>query len=259
MILMIRASIWQWDRHKQKEVYIASMQQRLLAPVQDLQDLLSQNSNLSELLHRRAWVKGNFDFAHEILIRNRKLDDMPGTHVLTPLKLENSDLRILVNRGFIPLAFSDKNQRHRFQREAPGKIPVLLKESAQLKWLAPADPPAGPPHPWVDAWLRPNLPEIQKQMPYQILSIYGELMPGNQDQLKSEDLISDTSGREELLVMGLKSINDQKLLSPEELRKYPLPAHDTVISPGRHFGYVFEWAFMALMTFLIGVVLQLKR
>ena len=41
--------------------------------------------------------------------------------------------------------------------------------------------------------------------------------------------------------------------------KYPIPVYDTVIPPGRHLGYVFEWAVMALMTFLICLILQFKR
>jgi hypothetical protein len=41
--------------------------------------------------------------------------------------------------------------------------------------------------------------------------------------------------------------------------EYPFPAYDTTPPPDIHIGYVYEWAFMALLTFLIGLVLQFRR
>ena len=53
------------------------------------------------VLYRKLEVQGVFDDAHTILIDNRVLDGVAGYHVLTPLKIDGSQLAILVNRGWV--------------------------------------------------------------------------------------------------------------------------------------------------------------
>ena len=53
------------------------------------------------LLYRKVEMRGVFDPAHEILLDNRVQNGIAGYHVLTPLKIEGSDMHMLVNRGWI--------------------------------------------------------------------------------------------------------------------------------------------------------------
>ena len=46
-------------------------------------------------------VVGTYDAQHQIFLDNRQENDQPGVHVITPLKIEGSDTRILVNRGWV--------------------------------------------------------------------------------------------------------------------------------------------------------------
>ena len=64
-------------------------------------------------------------------------------------------------------------------------------------------------------------------------------------------------GKDELFFLPAK---ENVIRAPSEIPNYdwPVPVFNTVIPPGRHFGYVFEWAIMALMTALICLVLQLR-
>ena len=47
---------------------------------------------------------GRFEQAHQLFLENRKYQGRNGYHVVTPLKMDNSDIRVLVNRGWVPLA-----------------------------------------------------------------------------------------------------------------------------------------------------------
>lgn len=46
-------------------------------------------------------VTGTYEPQWQIFLDNRQENDLPGVHVITPLKIDGSDTRILVNRGWI--------------------------------------------------------------------------------------------------------------------------------------------------------------
>ena len=46
-------------------------------------------------------VVGTYDVEHQIFLDNRQENDQPGVHVITPLKIEGSETRILINRGWV--------------------------------------------------------------------------------------------------------------------------------------------------------------
>jgi len=257
---MIRASFWQWDRHQKKQVYIQQLNSRLQEPVQPIAALLDQieGGPLEAIVHRRILVSGTFDFAHEIVLRNRRLGDDPGVFVLTPLRLEGSAKVVLVNRGFVPLALSAREERLQFQRPQTVEFTGLIKESVAHRWLAPRDPESGRELPWVDAWLRVDIASIQKQLPYPLLPIWLEIMDGEDLSVAQGKMVESRSGRDELLFLGGARVNMVQQPITHADRDYPLAVYDSVIPPGRHLGYVYEWAFMALITVLIGIILQLR-
>ncbi len=46
-------------------------------------------------------VSGYFEPQNQIFLDNRQEGDLPGVHVITPLKIDGSETRILVNRGWV--------------------------------------------------------------------------------------------------------------------------------------------------------------
>ncbi|MBK9441475.1 MAG: SURF1 family protein [Comamonadaceae bacterium] len=46
-------------------------------------------------------VRGQFEPQHQVFLDNRQLDGQPGLHVITPLKIDGSNTRILINRGWV--------------------------------------------------------------------------------------------------------------------------------------------------------------
>lgn len=55
-----------------------------------------------ELRFRRVTVRGYYETAHEVLVDNRMHQGYPGYHVITPLRIEGGEVRVLVNRGWVP-------------------------------------------------------------------------------------------------------------------------------------------------------------
>ena len=100
---MVYASIWQWDRHLQKQDLIKRLHETLTLEPIPLSELVTQSPKWEDLTFRRVKLSGAYDFSHETILRNRNLEGRAGAHAITPLKLDSSDTYILVDRGFIPL------------------------------------------------------------------------------------------------------------------------------------------------------------
>jgi surfeit locus 1 family protein len=257
---MVRASIWQWDRHLEKQQLITTLRSTLKQEVADLAALATSNPNWDEQIWRRVRLSGTFDFDREVIVRrNRGEKEHAGFHVITPLKLDQSDLYVLVDRGFIPLGRHEREYRKRYQTKQHVDIYGLVKASSEPKMFAPNDPEAGIDKPWVDLWIRVNIEAMSKQLPYAVLPIYLEVMKDPEDPLLADRIVKEGSaGRNDVLALtGQKSANNLGLDSPD--LEYPLPHFDTTPPPDIHLGYVYEWGFMALLTLGIGLIAQLKR
>ncbi|MBX7143631.1 MAG: SURF1 family protein [Oligoflexia bacterium] len=258
--IFLRLSYWQYERHQWKLGYIASMRSRLEQSEINLGQLPNTpQQNWEELVFRKARAEGSYDFSHEVILRNRSYGSAMGVHALTPLRIKNSNSYVLVDRGFIPLSHSSLEARKPFQVHEDTTFVGLIKAGASPKFLAPKDPPSGPGLPWVDAWLRVDIQAIEKQLPYKLLPIYLEIMETQDAKAVEQKMLDARDGREEMFMLAPKEGLMQLAQDDIAPGKYPLPVFDTIIPPGRHFGYIFEWAAMALMTLLACLVLQLKR
>jgi cytochrome oxidase assembly protein ShyY1 len=258
-VLMLRLSFWQWTRHLDKKSYIELLNSRLERPVTKLTELTeAELAAWPNLTHRRLAISGSYDFSNEMLLMNRSYGDYQGVHVLTPLKI-NNQTAILVDRGFLPLQQSRQFERKLFQRPKKVSFTGLVKEPKQKTFfLAPSDPETGPNKPWADAFLRVDLERIQKQLPYKLLPFYVEIMNTEAGAQVTNQIVKSDSKKNDLFFLPMKM--DQIAGKPDlDPKLLPIATFDTVIPPGRHFGYVFEWGVMALMTILIGIVLQFRR
>lgn len=258
---MLRLAWWQWERHLQKLEFVHSIEQRLELPPESLGALVptlpEAGFDFDALDYRRATISGTYDFEHEVVLRNRRLDGAPGVYVLTPLRLEGREERLLVTRGFVPLSVAGQEKRGEFQRPPEQSFVGLLKRPIPRKFLSPQDPPTGPGLPRVDQWLRVDLEGIAKQLPYPLLPVYAEIMSAGDLAETEKKIVRTEKGREELLFLGFREQN----VGLPDVRPgltYPVPVYDAVIPAGRHLGYVYEWSFMAFSTVLIGLIIQLR-
>jgi surfeit locus 1 family protein len=260
--LMFYASYWQYTKYIAKTAYVQELDNRIKLPIENLESILALNPDLGAILNRKVKISGEWDYAHEIIIRNRKHEGKAGVLVLTPLKLRApAGSTVLVNRGFIPISHSNPENRKIFQAEIKAEqISGLIKASVAKKFLAPPDPISGLDKAWVDAWLRIDIESISKQMPYPLIPFYIETLPVDNLGLDSSKMLLTKSDKDQILFMpgaGQASLNS--IHSQEDLSKYPIPFYDPIVPPDRHFSYIFEWAIMGLMVIAAAIIIQLKR
>ena len=90
---------WQSDKAQQKKVLLAIYDAREAESSTWLKpDLV----NGEEYRYKKIKVRGHFDVTRQILLDNRVHDSEAGYHVVTPLKIEDSEIYVLVNRGWVP-------------------------------------------------------------------------------------------------------------------------------------------------------------
>jgi surfeit locus 1 family protein len=63
-----------------------------------------------ELVHRQVALRGTWDAGHTIFLDNRQMRGAPGFYVVTPLKLEGSSRAVLVQRGWAPRNFDQRDR-----------------------------------------------------------------------------------------------------------------------------------------------------
>src|SRR5918999_6369661 len=103
VLLFTRLGFWQLERAQQKQALRATVQSRTELPPLVLHDLLF---NHKELRFRKVLARGTFDPEQQILLDNRTYQGRAGYHVVTPLRLSASGIRVLVNRGWVELGRS---------------------------------------------------------------------------------------------------------------------------------------------------------
>jgi surfeit locus 1 family protein len=173
VIVLCRLGIWQLDRLAQRHAQNALIDAQIAAPAMTLTGA-PINSNVLD--YRRVRVRGVYDSAQEVVLRNRALDGVPGVDLITPLRLAGSAQAVLVDRGWVPLDQSAPAARRAF--DEPGEVTIEgVARRAQTYTGGPVDPPLSPDRPRLDAWFRVDIPRIQQQLGYPLLTVFIEQQP----------------------------------------------------------------------------------
>jgi surfeit locus 1 family protein len=218
--VMTGLGVWQLQRLSQRRAENAVLAARLAQPPLDLNAVAAPRPEE----YQPVRVTGSYDFAQEIVLRNRAYSESPGVHVLTPLRLTGSEQVVLVDRGWLPYTEAEPAARAAYQTPS-GEVTVTgLVRLSQARTAAflPADPTPSPDHPRLDAWFWPNLTEIGAQLPYPLLPFYVEADP------------------------------------PAVRGALPFPSHDYDLSDGPHLSYALQW-FGFTATLLIGSVVLWRQ
>lgn len=139
--LLLGLGLWQLDRSAEKETLAAELEQMRGLPPMELTAITASGPIPA---HRRLFAEGTFEPEGQIFLENRRQGGRIGFHVLTPLRLAGSDLRLMVNRGWIPAAGTEPS---------PAPVPdgkVRVEGIGQLP-----HPPAialGNPADWGQRW-----------------------------------------------------------------------------------------------------------
>ncbi|WP_194720588.1 SURF1 family protein [Noviherbaspirillum malthae] len=96
---------WQTRRAHEKEAIEAKLQERSHSAVLALD---GAPKNAGEMEYRRVSAKGSFVGNWTIYLENRPYQGSPGFYVLSPLKIDGSDMHILVVRGWVKRDATDR-------------------------------------------------------------------------------------------------------------------------------------------------------
>jgi surfeit locus 1 family protein len=177
-LVCCRLGIWQLDRLAQRRAQNALIDERMARPAVVLDGAPIDPNALDYL---RVEVRGVYDPAQEIVLRNRALNGAPGVHVLTPLRLDGSDAAVLVDRGWLPLELSAPAARQAYTAP-PGLVVVQgVARRSQTDAGGPADPPLPAGESRRDAWFRVDIAAIERQAGYRLLPVFAEQQPAPGD------------------------------------------------------------------------------
>ncbi len=100
---------WQLDRAAQKEALAQMRAERSALPAIDASALQGLDEQaLQALLYRPIVLRGRWLAEQTVWLENRQMGGRTGFHVLTPLQLQGSAQVLLVQRGWAPRNFIDR-------------------------------------------------------------------------------------------------------------------------------------------------------
>lgn len=97
--VFISLGLWQWRKFEAKTALQAELDARSRSAVVAMP---ITPVDAESLRYHRVSLRGSFEPEGQIFIDNRVHREQAGYHVVTPLRLAGSDMRVLVNRGWIP-------------------------------------------------------------------------------------------------------------------------------------------------------------
>jgi surfeit locus 1 family protein len=168
MALLARLGIWQLDRLEQRRARNAEIVEQLALPPLPLNGQ-PLPADLTDLKYRRASITGEFDFSHQVGLKNQNWMDAPGIHLITPLPIEGTSQAVLVDRGWLPLDQATPESWEAYDEAGPVTITGFIQTSQTLPGGRSTPTPLVGPQ---SEWYRVDIQAIQAQMPYELLPVY---------------------------------------------------------------------------------------
>ncbi len=148
--VLLALGFWQLQRAAEKRALQHEYDARAIEEPVTLAPYLQE---AADLRFRRVRVRGQYDPHYQLLLDNRIYRGRPGYHVLTPLRIDGSEVRVLINRGWIALG------------ESRAQLPSFDTPSGPLELIGVATVPSdrhfmlGTPAP-----LTPEVPTVWQQL-----------------------------------------------------------------------------------------------
>ncbi|RRR65655.1 MAG: SURF1 family protein [Candidatus Viridilinea halotolerans] len=218
-VMLLTLGFWQLGRLEERRAANALRVAALDAPPLALTFV---NADGAALAGRKVYVHGTFINSESVVLRGRRsTSGVDGVHLLTPLRLRDSDAAVLVDRGWLPA-----------NQQTPAALAAYAVEREVviegIAWppqvrpnspLAPRDLPL-PGESRIAAWMRVDVAALQAQVSAPLLPIYVEALPGS---------------------------NDAPL---------PLPLDPRNLDEGPHLGYALQWFSFATMLAIVYAALM---
>lgn len=99
VLLFIKLGSWQYQKAQKKLAFQTQLDKSMSSKA----DVLPMSDeSLESLRFKQVRFVGQYDSEHQIYLDNQVNGETAGFHVITPVKVKNTNLYVLVNRGWIP-------------------------------------------------------------------------------------------------------------------------------------------------------------
>ncbi len=102
VFMFIELGNWQLSRADEKNARQAQLDMLSQQPITSLPNM---RVKLEDFQYREVEISGEYLPSHTIYLDNKTYKGVAGYHVLTPIKLANSSLHVLINRGWVAGGF----------------------------------------------------------------------------------------------------------------------------------------------------------
>lgn len=169
--LFVHLGLWQHGKAQSKAAQQSLLERRLAAPRVDLSGFAAAPESLR---YAPVIARGRFEPEYQFLLDNQVQGGRAGFHVLTPLRLEGTEARVLVNRGWV--AFS--GDRSRMPRVDPPEGPVEVRGHGMVPperyYELKAEPEASG---WQTVWQNLDLKRYEARVPFRVLPVVVRMDP----------------------------------------------------------------------------------
>ena len=107
VVLTLRLGLWQLSRANQKQTLQSEIDARQQLPSLGNRDVVAAVPGV-DLSHRRVILRGHWLADKTVYLDNRQMAGKPGFFVLTPFKLDGTDLAVVIQRGWVQRSFVDR-------------------------------------------------------------------------------------------------------------------------------------------------------
>jgi surfeit locus 1 family protein len=173
--VFVGLGLWQLDRAEQKRALQAEYDARGRdGPIQ----IGARVQTAEELRFYRVIVKGYYDPDYQILLDNRVHQGRAGYHVITPLHIAGSDVRVLINRGWIPLGETRADLPHITTPDGLQEVTGLAVAPQPRHFVlsAKAEPSKGS---WQPVWEYLDMKRYVEAVPFKLQPVVVLLAPAN--------------------------------------------------------------------------------
>ena len=160
--VFVRLGLWQLGRLEERRAVNRVAAAARAKPPREL--VVGADRSAGELNERWVQATGQFDHAHEVVLRGQAFQGTPGVLVVTPLMLAAGDSAVLVLRGFVPSADAVRAEIDSLRE--PGQVRVRgLATSIASGGGQPLE------HGGHTTWARLDLEALRARLPYPVLPV----------------------------------------------------------------------------------------
>ncbi|MGE5241411.1 MAG: SURF1 family protein [Bacteroidota bacterium] len=170
--LLLYLGYWQLQRADEKRALQAQYDTRADGPAIQVETHVQRPEQLQ---FYRVVAKGVYETDYQILLDNRVHQGLPGYDVITPLHLAGSDVRLLVNRGWIPLG---ADREHLPKVETPqGQVEVTGVATVPAENVFTLGRPEPIGRGWQKVWQNLDMKHYQASVPFPVQPVVVLLDP----------------------------------------------------------------------------------